>query len=581
MSFPTFRRQSRVTRRNTINNLTSIIEEDEFGVISTAAAPKKNSLKARRRLGVSDLRIPASLASPEKKRFSLPPRARVPLFAQCPTSDSDDEEDYGTPCVSGSSSDSSSPSTPSHSPTSASFPAPPLSLKSIRPLTIVKRPVSPICFAEGEEEQQEAGWQDEEETESDNEYYAQHASGLVTLRPEAAYILLPRRESMIIPMPNRLSLNLPSSMGGFVPRNRSASEKSEVDVPVPNFSRPNLRVSLVRPPPRSPVPMDAGDCADEYVVYTPSPSPSSSSSTSSSSLAALLSPSGFPPESQGLPSDVDANDDEWEECDIEVMYDEIPLSPQAGSSEPASPHISTVIQQEKSTPPPIPPKSAHVELLTRSTTPQLKSRWSSSTLSSINSAQDAPSPKTFNSFASRYFPSSTSSHSSSKKSAHQSPKSPLSVSFSPKNLKRKTAKRRITAADVVIVRPATSGSLMAAVSSTATATATSPVSPNGQWASYPTSPKLPPVIRPAPTKEYKEFKDVPLSPALVTAYTTQRSPRRRTSNASAWSFGHPRSASSSGCSSSGMSDCGSEITSSSTSSSGLRRKPIPVEMFLR
>ncbi|KAJ7484178.1 hypothetical protein FB451DRAFT_1231710 [Mycena latifolia] len=99
--------------------------------------------------------------------------------------------------------------------------------------------------------------------------------------------------------------------------------------------------------------------------------------------------------------------------------------------------------------------------------------------------------------------------------------------------------------------------------------ALSPATPGAQWASYPASP--------SPYALGHAHSASTPSPALYAAYTTQRSPRRRAStasNATGWSYS---SSSNSGHSGSGQSDAGSDASAGS----GLRRKPIPVEMFLR
>ncbi|KAJ7183218.1 hypothetical protein C8R46DRAFT_1066297, partial [Mycena filopes] len=766
------KRQSRAIRKSTVLpvGLSSILEDsEESSGAESATAPstdrktKKNSMKARRRLGVSDLSIPRTsqlftavqgdsewrlrarnaLAenSSDEETFDFP-RPPMPSF-ESPTSELGE---------SSSGSESGMPTTPSPSPTLDAFSTTELGqcvirCKSIKPLSVSKRSSSPASSSSSASLSSES---DEEGQWEDDEFYAAHASNFITLSPplppsfpaspsSTSFSLSPssasirststsslassssaatraaHRESAVIPAPapyrSSVRLNRPISIPSRAPppppiiTSHHHSRSSIV------LHTPDSAETHARPLPKTPLPTDA--CSGDYTVFAPllsaslSPSPSSSSS---SRLAALLSPAPrFPPEVQGVPSDIDADADfdgeegEWEECDLEFggEYEEVPLSPVSGAS--VSPALTGLridkpefVEEEEQqethedgrwtfppsplSPPLVSPNvsvRSRASRMTSSGAPALRSRWSSSTLSSMHSIH-APvsSPKTF-SFARRYLPKpaafAPSAWASAKSpAAGKSPKSPAASSyyarFSPVKVGKGKGKRgRLTAADVrVQLAISTTPSSTSTSPSSATTSARSPMTPatpysaTAQWAAYPASPA--PVHRAqqqrsasasttastasgasmSTSKSYVgvsvgssianaglgvRFSGVPpsvatsgasVSPALYAAYTTQRSPRRRVSDASsaasvsAWSFSTSGSAvasplsptyssssssptarglsrssstrtggSSSGSSDSGHSSSASSILSGSSGASGLRRKPIPVEMFLR
>ncbi|KAJ7056132.1 hypothetical protein C8F01DRAFT_376657 [Mycena amicta] len=589
------KRQSRVLRNSTVSafGLASISEEESEST--------KSSVKAKRRLGVSDLCIPP-LASFENDLPAL-------------HSSSDDD--------SGSSSSSSSsdglPRTPTPSPTEDSYIAAHaaqaiIRCKSIKPLAVSKRSVSPVPTLSSEED--------------DDVYYAAHAGGYITLRRSSSLSThaqaVCRRESAVI---NR-RFSIPSRPPPPPP----------IDTSVPNFSRPTavLAEPRSRPPPRTPVPTDAwsGDYTDVAVFLSASPATSTSgssisssspfsfsspastisSSSSTTSLDALLSPPPqFPPE---VPCDILQDEGEWEECALDdEVYDDIPLSPSplsVGAPAPSpvclpEPTLAAAVEPE----PTIladhsPAPAARSRTSQHSHSHQLRSRWSSSTLSSVHSVSArgaiATSPKTF-AFAKRYLRVKTPGVLNLK-----SPSSPFPSTPKPKTSpKRRPGKKRLTAKDVVVMHqgqglespppppvPAKPKSLPLPLPLPKT-----PASASAQWASYPSSPPPAPYI-PAPKRLSQSQSK---HDALYTAFTTQRSPRRRsravsaTSAVSGWSFSTSSSASEETSSGIGRSAsaCGSEsghsewssssnasiISSGSSDMGGLRRKPIPVEMFLR
>ncbi|KAJ7089801.1 hypothetical protein B0H15DRAFT_839281 [Mycena belliarum] len=672
------KRQSRIrTVRKSTLPLTSIVEESVPVLEQDPPHPKRNSEKARRRHGVSNLFIPrnsslftAVQGNPADWRLTLDglDDSDALEFPRPPPFEADDESS-GSGSGSESAGCSSAATTPSPSPTKeAHSPQRPLvRCKSIKPLTITKRAVSPVppppapvpsCSSAPsapsspcEAPTPEGSWED------DDDFYAAHARSFITLAPPLPPSFPAQhsqralhRESTIIPARGSVRLSRAIAIPTRAPppppivtsHSRSGSATSiNYSLPLP-----------IRPPPRTPVPTDAlsGDYADDYAAYLPllltpsgslassrsqSPLPSPSSSSSSARLAALLSPPRplFPAEAQGVPADVE--EDGWEDADCVwdggCEYDEVPLSPlvaPAPVSSAPSPVDDTAEEQQEEpqlVPGPIvppytgwhprpplrqrasqirreltatavssPPLVAYDEPL-QPPTPVLRSRWSSSTLSSVHSAHaSVASPKTF-AFARRYFKSPTTS---SPKHATPRPRvrpmgsvtianAPIAKSPTPK-VKGKKGKK-LTVADVnvlVVGRPVEQSVLAGACSSPdvfASPSAFSPValtpaSAGGQWAAYPASVSPSPshyAPSPSPVHAHSRSADACVSPALYAAYTTQRSPRRRASTAShssGWSY-----SSSASPSSAGHSDAGSECSAES----GLRRKPIPVGLFLR
>ncbi|KAJ7745753.1 hypothetical protein B0H16DRAFT_1558097 [Mycena metata] len=765
------KRQSRAIRKFPAG-LSSILEDsEESSGAESVNAPftdkktKKNSMKAKRRLGVSDLSIPRTSPlftavqddsewrlrarnsqaenSSDEETFDFP-RPPMPSF-ESPTSELGE---------SSSGSDSGMPTTPSPSPTLDAFSSTELGqcvirCKSIKPLTLSKRSLSPApSFASSGDE--EGQWEDDE-------FYAAHASNFITITPplpasfpaspsSTSFSLSPssssirsvstsssssairaaHRESAVIPAPApyraSVRLNRPISIPSRAPPPPPIITSHPPSVHSVILNTPDSAQTPARPPPKTPLPTDAwsGDYTAFASILSASIPSSPSSSSSSSRLAALLSPAPrFPPEAQSVPSDVDADfegeEGEWEECDLEFdgEYEELPLSPPGATSlPPVSPVIhveapldQVEVEQEQDEegrwtfpPSPLSPALASPNVSVRSrssrmtTSPALRSRWSSSTLSSMHSAHaQVSSPKTF-SFARRYLPKPAAFAPSAWSSATgKSPKSPAASSyysrFNPVKV-GKGKRGRLTAADVrvqlaISTSPASTTSSSPASSTSTSRSALSPTTPAtpysapAQWAAYPASPApssfFPTSLHRAPVQQRSasasttasgstmasmstsksyvgvgtskspnaglgvRFSGVPslasaatsasVSPALYAAYTTQRSPRRRMSSASTassavsgWSFstsgstplspisstyassssasssptarGVSRSRSTASSSSSrgdsssdsGHSSSASSVfsgVSTSSGASGLRRKPIPVEMFLR
>ncbi|KAJ7258378.1 hypothetical protein B0H12DRAFT_1109755 [Mycena haematopus] len=389
------KRRSRVVRRGVVFSsgaLGSILEEPIILPESPAEKKlKKNSLKQRRRLGVPNLSTSVLLTSLDDSewRLQLPeslledkdqnetmdfPRPPIPIF-ESPYSDESESS-------SGSESGEGSRSGP-ESPMSSCMPTTPteedslaaelqgqcvIRCKSIKPLTVTKRSVSPspsVAFQTDSNDHQDSDmWQD------DDEYYAVHASSFITLAPPlplsfpssaATTNAVPRRQSTLIPP----STACPSVQldPAYVPHRASVRLSRAITIPtrapppppiITSGAVSSTRIAISvspsvppsRPPPRTPVPIDAR-LSDDYTTdsvptYAPfvasrTPSPSSSRSGSTLCLAALLSPPShsFSAEAQGVPSDVEDEDEDgtWEECADE--YDEVPLSPLNIASAPS------------------------------------------------------------------------------------------------------------------------------------------------------------------------------------------------------------------------------------------------------
>ncbi|KAJ7093437.1 hypothetical protein B0H15DRAFT_158473 [Mycena belliarum] len=289
---------------------------------------KSNSVKARRRLGVSDLRIPhlhprATAVQGDLIDWSLtlPGSLETFDFPHPPSRSSlESSECSGSGSSSGSDGESlsSAPTTPAASPTKESRPRV-ARCKTIKPLTIKKRGVSPLPPQE-----------DSLDSEQDDEYYAAHARLFVTLSP-ALPPSFPRRDSIMFP---------PASSAPYrasVRRSRALSITARALPPPIVTSIASCRSSTlpIRAPPRTPVPTDAqsGDYGALLSALTspllaglpstpflspapasrspsPLPSLSPSLSVSGSSCASRLSPRPPPAE---VPVDLSADD--WEGWD--------------------------------------------------------------------------------------------------------------------------------------------------------------------------------------------------------------------------------------------------------------------------
>ncbi|KAJ6469262.1 hypothetical protein C8R45DRAFT_1078627 [Mycena sanguinolenta] len=569
------KRQSRVLRRSVVSGagLSSILEDPEpICVLEPTITPssstaeetkptKKNSMKAKRRLGVSDLSIPhtsplftavqgldfehdiTSEESCSEWRLRLPDDededdTMIFDFPRPPSvcsvaSKSSESSGSGSGSTSPTTSVSSGlPTTPTPSPTlegcaAAAATTCVVRCKSIKPLTITKRSrsaspnpppasepascssspaasssslrpaphVEVVGAAEDEaEDEDEDAWQD------DDEFYATHASGFITLTPPlppsfpsaalpspspfsppststSSSLRAVRRESAIFPSSSlsfsSSSLCTPVSKRTTVRLSRpplpppliiasSSSLFSSADgllkptsTPTPSSttssrsrisasssarnSNGQTRAKSTRPPPRTPLPTDALSTpwSGDYTAWGPLLAPSSSTfssaytpnsaytpSSSSTSTGSPLRPRRFPAEAQGVPSDVDVDVDVgvaadeygqgWEVCGS--WYDDAPSSPSSEAEEGDDGEAMSPLVASPPSPSPAPyPVRARAsyslapseEEQEKPHTPahELRSRWSSSTLSSVRSSHaHAHSPRGFR----RYFGKSAS-----------------------------------------------------------------------------------------------------------------------------------------------------------------------------
>ncbi|KAJ7106208.1 hypothetical protein C8R44DRAFT_327020 [Mycena epipterygia] len=381
--------------------------------------------------------------------------------------------------------------------------------------------------------------------------------------------------------------------------------------------------------------VDEDERYDEIPLCSPSPSSSPCSPYSSSSLCSPSSPADN--EARRFPSSPPPIGSPFAAAAYTGWYPTPPVPfalpcPPTPASAPAAPAPAAESVYDSHTPADDEADDdAHPDADARTPARELRSRWSTSTLSSVYSSHahshSPVSPKTF--ALGRYLPRIRSNSLRAANAVRTMGRVELGGTRNGYAKPMGTAKRgkRLTVADVCVVR----FSEPVSVRPTATFDPVSPVprTPGVQWASYPAPAS--PSPRPhshRPSHSYTAVTpSTPSTPgptsALYTAYTTQRSPRRRVSTASRSSssdsspasyLSSPASpASSSGCSSasspassssshrsspassshrsspstsshwSGASDAGGSECSAGNGaeSGGLRRKPIPVEMFLR
>ncbi|KAJ6599847.1 hypothetical protein DFH09DRAFT_1504069 [Mycena vulgaris] len=531
---------------------------------------------------VSDLRIPrASPLLTAVQGWRLTPDESSDTFDFPRPLCEEESSASGSGSGSESGSFTSPATTSSPSPTIAAHSVPSLTrCKSIKLLTITKRSLSPAPPPDADD------------------FYVAHASTFITLAAPLPPSILAssssthasasrsRRESIVLPgsapTPHRApctsAARCPSPRGRghrrpSTPARRAATAPSS-RLPFRRCSRlsPSPRVLPLRCPPRRPRARVQAPIASR----PSSPRPRASSQQSHTACS--------------------PTNDEWDERDYEHASNDIPLSPlvaPAPASPPSSPspievgecspieYAATAADENEQSDedgaqagyadfPSTPPE--HEQELRA-----LHSRWSSSTLSSVHSTSvhaHAPrSPRTF-AFARRYFPSASPAKAAAKPAAYPSR---VRKKAAGKKAVGKGKGKRLTAADVRVLglgsaTPFTSSSSSSSPASTSTPSSSASVHLPLQtpaiapFAPYPHPYSVPPPLLPSPFP----------STAFHAAYTTQRSPRRRAFTASASS----RSSSSvrhSGLSESGQSEC----SASAGGEGGLRRKPIPVGLFLR
>ncbi|KAJ7683410.1 hypothetical protein B0H17DRAFT_1074117 [Mycena rosella] len=285
------------------------------------------SVKAKRRLGVSDLRIPRTSqfflsSDPADWRLTLPGSPDTFDFPRPPPFDDDSTASgSGSSSSSTSGSDSSAPTTPAASPTSATHSCV-ARCKTIKPLTIVKRAVSPLPSSQVA-------------LEDDDEFYAAHARAFITLSPR-----LPPSfpTSPVTSRARRESLVLPAAPPASVRLSRTSSIRARTPPPPPpriitscagspasGHAEPATPRQPARPPPRTPLPTDA--LSGDYGAYAPL---LSALSLSGPAPAPLPSRSPSPRSSTPVPQDVRASGKDWARDEwflTSPCDEEAPLSP--------------------------------------------------------------------------------------------------------------------------------------------------------------------------------------------------------------------------------------------------------------
>ncbi|KAI3622103.1 hypothetical protein WG66_015766 [Moniliophthora roreri] len=450
--------------------------------------------------------------------------------------------------------------------------------------------------------------QSDEDDLSDSEWYTKELSTLLTLRsaipqslihhtiqnrpesvyarPESEYIHIPaspsppsgtRGSRLSKPLPKLPSAQLDPGYA-YVERRRSFLIPSRPPPPPPTKSKESRprppSLALRRPPPRSSIPadffMEDGTDADSTLslvdFYTSSPTtmsaPSNYSQASAEAEADFLLYSPPAQESESSPA---SSANSLFEFDFEVEVDAPMMLP---LSLPGIPLMDTdfldaVGEEEhdealdipfKGPSVPLPPvpetegtvvHDSPIRQPTPPPQPQLRSRWSSSTLSSVHEEHRFAGLRSPLSSKFRFFGTPRKSLDAK---AKPTPKKPVS-----------SKKQR----SVVVVGP----------------TMFSPVSPGPM---SPTSPYTPPKTRRTHAHSYASPRGYD-SPSSFSFSSSSESPMSPTSPSPKYpsprAGGHVRRrpSTSTVSSSSACSSCESELSIGS----GLRRKPIPVEMFLR
>ncbi|KAF7321944.1 hypothetical protein MKEN_00716800 [Mycena kentingensis (nom. inval.)] len=361
----------------------------------------------RRRREVSDLHVPPT-HSQWRLTLSLDEEdhgVEIYDFPQPPQHRRDPSSSDDSVCSSADShaSLSSPATTPAASPTAPNHPSGIVRCKTIKPLTINKRALSPATPVE------------------DDDFYASHASGFVTLSPPLPPSF-PRPTS-----PNKSKSRSPPPMCPLPPvptspsrptHSRTPSASSSLSGHVPNFSRPTSLSAVVRPPPRSSLPADAsahesvwsGDFTTYYASYAPLIAPMSSNSAPASPIRRTHTPPPPIDTLLNIPSEEEGSDEalslspmvatrnpDLPESDTEKDVSDVSESKKGTEKELPSlppytgwhsrPQITVQTSElremlRNASPSPIPPTPNSGHTLTP--TPALRSRWSASTLSAAS-----------------------------------------------------------------------------------------------------------------------------------------------------------------------------------------------------
>ncbi|KAF8831923.1 hypothetical protein HHX47_DHR1001088 [Lentinula edodes] len=344
---------------------------------------------------------------------------------------------------------------------------------------------------------------------------------------------------------------------------------TEIDRPMMlPLSLPNSPIDLesdianglaeLRMRPEADAPVD--EIADDLPILT---KPSTSVTRSASLLARRQMRRNM---TVSVPLAIDWNLSEEEEIAADEARDEIAVQ-NAVYSAPA-PSIAVCSPEEAPPAEDDEPAYEDHELRLKHSNPQLRSRWSSSTLSSIREEQQN---RGWRSSKLRLYFSSSKKRSTSTSSGLLSPTTPTTPSKPKIDSKQKARNKK---RGVVVVGPPSSASASSGWSYGSSLQSPVPKIP----ASTPTT---------GPMSPYYNYEN--RSPV------SKRHRQTESDDVMVIGYGHHpgahggvgvrrRGSTSTSCSSargSGASDASSILSGSSSASSGLRRKPIPVEMFLR
>ncbi|KAJ7048126.1 hypothetical protein C8F01DRAFT_1268514 [Mycena amicta] len=329
----------------------------------------QNTIKSRRRQRVSDLRVPS--VHPELRLTLALDEDGVEIFdfPRPPSSIShrDRESSDDSSSSDGHSAVSSPSTTPAASPTVPSPPNRIVRCKTIKPLTINKRALSPQTLDESAE---------------DEDFYASYARSFVTLCAP----LLPSFPRSTSPSMSIRKSPGPPPAGPLppIPSHSRTTSSSSQHGPLPNYSRPMS--AATRSTPHTPPPS----------IDTLLEIPSEEEALSLSPIVTTRNPDL---DSDLEPLDLDSEEDSCAEKPL-------PLPPYTGWH-PRPQVRASELRNLLRNPSPLPfTETCSTPTSSTTVTPALRSRWSASTLSSVRdlpTATTETSPFSARAFARRYF----------------------------------------------------------------------------------------------------------------------------------------------------------------------------------
>ncbi|KAJ4468537.1 hypothetical protein C8R41DRAFT_871132 [Lentinula lateritia] len=344
---------------------------------------------------------------------------------------------------------------------------------------------------------------------------------------------------------------------------------TEIDRPMMlPLSLPNSPIDLesdianglaeLRMRPEADAPVD--EMADDLPILT---NPSTSVTRSASLLARRQMRRNM---TVSVPLAIDWNLSEEEEIAADEARDEIAVQNAVHSA----PVASTAVRSPEEAPPAEDDEPSYEdhELRLKHSNPQLRSRWSSSTLSSIREEQQN---RGWRSSKLRLYFSSSKKRSTSTSTGLLSPTTPTTPSKPKVDSKQKARNKKRA---VVVVGPPSSASASSGWSYGSSLQSPVPKIPASTSTTGPMSPYYNYENRSPVSKRHRQTES---DDVMVIGYGHH-------SGAHGAVGVRRRGSTSTSCSSargSGASDASSILSGSSSASSGLRRKPIPVEMFLR